>query len=624
MEEEITLRDIVQVLKRKKYVILLTTLLAVFLAAVYAFLIAKKVYESYAVVGVNPQNIKARLESKIELQPANLITADTLKTILFSQEVLTKIAEKAKGLSDIPENWKQKSAFELANDLRGLFNLKVAAPQRLDTMDARGTIIPATLTSKASKPELAAKLANFWAEIGVQAINRLLSAQIQANLTAITRQLPEAEHAFRQAQLDWEEFQRKTNLASMKKELSYRVAQKVEIAKELEKIQQSIWERQKQLETIRDKMKMEATRYGGRVDEITLIFAGSDLKSALRELKKREQEAETDYRQKRKELDRLKRAVPFGEWKALLSKYQLRLASIQVRLKEIATQKEILKGRLANVKRQLNQTPQLMVLKREITSEPVALALKQRASDLSGLILENESLNPLYKDLESQNSNLESELAALSQEEKALIKEESVLRAKEQELRAKLTDATSKLDFLDMQVTTAQKHYQALHSLYARYAGLEKTATFEPSQPRYQTLKSKELATELELAVLKARKESFSNWQKENEERLMQLKALVAQDELRANRLQENLRLSKETYLALKQKQTDLKIELASVEGSFAQIISPAYPDPNPVSPQKALILALSTLLGLMVGLFWAFVSAALEEPAETTRSETA
>jgi uncharacterized protein involved in exopolysaccharide biosynthesis len=116
-------------------------------------------------------------------------------------------------------------------------------------------------------------------------------------------------------------------------------------------------------------------------------------------------------------------------------------------------------------------------------------------------------------------------------------------------------------------------------------------------------LKQEKVALEVELKI--------------QSDQASELRRRIAKASAAADRLQENLRLTKETYLALKQKQTDLRIELASLQNSLAQVLSPAYPIPEPVAPKKGLILALSGFLGLMLGVFAAFISAALEPPPE-------
>jgi len=618
MEDELTLRDLVEILRRKKGWIFGLTLLAIILGGVYAFLLAKPVYQSYAVLGVNPLDIKARLESKIELQPANVLPPETLETLLLSQEVLVKTAESLLKLPELPEEWRNLTREELAATLKDSLELKVASSKSPQQGEIKGTIITAKLQAEASRPELASEIANRWAQFSVYDLNKIPTAQLEANLKAISDQLPEAEEAFRKAQTDWEEFQRRSKLESYKKELAYRIAKGVNITKDLENIEQSLRVNEKRLQAIRDRMALEAGRYPGRPSEADLVFVGKDLPSALQTLSKRLAEARKSYQERRQALDQLKREFPIETWKQELSKYQSRLASIELKLKELRTQKALVETKLASTQGMLSSTPMRLTLKREVTKEPVTLALKQKPSDLAGLILENEALNPLYTSLEKRASDLKTQLASIEAETKALTEERAELQSRERELRGKLTDTLSKMEALQIELGAAKKHYESLNHLYTTYQGLTKKVFIEPDQSRYQSLKSKELGLELEISTLKAQREGLLEWQAQNQKRMEELKRLVAATQLEADRLQENLRLTKETYLALKQKQTDLKIELASVEGSYAQVLAPAYPDPEPVAPKKALILALSGILGLMLGVFAAFVSAALEAPPES------
>ena len=427
MEDELTLRDLVEILRRKRALILGVFLGATLLGAVYAFILAKPQYESYAILGVNPLEIKARLESKIELRPANILTPDTLNTLLESREILIKTAQGVQDAEDLPAKWRDLTTEELANVLRDSMRIKVVTKKV-----QKGTVLTAKLQSIAPSPNLAAKIANQWAETSVRTLDKLTTGQLDANLEAISQQLPSAEQAFRKAQKDWEDFQ-KTNMLSA--------------------------------------------------------------------------------------------------WQVELKQVESRLATISKRLGEIPTELAKIEAELNAVRKQLAKTPLHYSLTKSIVEDPLAanLAASRGLEALKGLKLISQQLNPGRLYLERRELELYNAREKLSRELSALQAEQTRQAQRAEELRKQIAAAKLKEDHLS-----------------------------------------------------------------------------------------ETLRLTKETYLALKQKQTDLQIELASLKGSFAQVISPAYPDPEPVAPKKALILALSAVLGLMLGVFAAFVSAALEAPPES------
>lgn len=97
------------------------------------------------------------------------------------------------------------------------------------------------------------------------------------------------------------------------------------------------------------------------------------------------------------------------------------------------------------------------------------------------------------------------------------------------------------------------------------------------------------------------------------ESRINLLKERVAKAQVEEERVRQALELSRNAYVALVQKRTDLQIELASSQNSLAQVIAPAYPIYEKVAPKRALILALAVFLGLGLGVMMAFMAEALK-----------
>ncbi|WP_420912147.1 hypothetical protein [Meiothermus ruber] len=64
--------------------------------------------------------------------------------------------------------------------------------------------------------------------------------------------------------------------------------------------------------------------------------------------------------------------------------------------------------------------------------------------------------------------------------------------------------------------------------------------------------------------------------------------------------------------MALVQKKTDLQIELAGSQNSLAQVIAPAYPVYQPISPKRLLIAVGAVALGFLAALLWVFLAEAV------------
>ncbi len=433
--DELTLRDLWEILKRKRTHLIAFPLFALLIAGFYAFIIAKPVYESRAVLTVAPIQVRARLEKQIELQPAKNLPPEALKVLLSTQEMRLAVAKRLRERGALPPEWEELDDREVAVLLAN--QLRVKATSERQRPAAPSSLITVELTTRAGEPEKAAEIANLWAELAVERINEIPALQLKANLSALEKQLPAAEQAFRQAQKAWEAF-RKEDRRSL--------------------------------------------------------------------------------------------------WKEELAQVEKRLGAIAQRLRTLPTELAITEAKLRALQDRLARLPERYRLEKSVVGDPVSAAAVSAVGleALKGLRLEEEVLNPVRQELLRQASQLFTELRRLEAERAALEREHEAQTRRAEELRKRLAAA-----------------------------------------------------------------------------------------ELEASQLQENLKLAQNTYLALKQKQTDLKIELASLQKAFAAVLARAVPNPDPVAPRKLLILALAGTLGLMLGLFWAFFSAAIEEPEESNQASS-
>jgi len=614
-EDELSLRDLVLLLRRKQRWIWLFTFLSLLVGAVYAFVIAKPVYESSVVFSVSPLKVKAQLEEKIQLQQRGLLTFEGLKALAFSQENLARTLELArKNSASWPESWEGLDKATLLARLQE--KLSLANKTAKTTSPSEPPTLIAVQKARVGDPALAAALANAWAKVTAQMVNDLPARQLKANLRALAEQIAPAEAAYRKAQKAWEGFQKETNLAEWKKELAQRISEKVSIQSQVQDLERHIQEKKARLEELKKQLARERQNFAGKVSPTELAFVNRSLSEAKAFIQKQYEAAAKAFAEATAKLVTFQSKTPLDRWKAELVKYRNKAASVELRLRELATERAKLKTKLRTVEAALQRTPQTLVLRREVTADPVTgLAAARDLEALRGLKLENETLYGVYTDLEKRRNSILVELDAMATEEEALAKERDRLRFAIDDLRSKLSKAQAEMERLDLETKIAKTRYEGWRKLAEEYKQVSGNLAFENPDPVYQKLRAERLSLEVELRELRTRLAGLKNQLAYDEKRIGELRAKVAAAELQADRLQENLRLTKETYLALKQKQTDLKIELASLQNSLAQVLSPAYPIPEPVAPRKMLILALSGFLGLMLGVFAAFLSAALEPP---------
>ena len=397
-EDELTLRDLIGILQKKKIWIWGFTLTALLLGALYAFFLTRPVYESSAVLSVSPLKVKAQLENKIQLQQRGLLTFEGLKALAFSQANLAETLARAQKSPHWPAAWRDLPQNALLARLEGMLSLKDRTAAKAPASE------PPTLIAvhrvRAGDPDLAAVLANAWAGVTAEMVNDLPAKQLEANLGALAAQISPAEANYRRAQDAWEAFQKSSNLAAWKKELDARIKEKVALQGELEALKQRIQEKEARLRALEEALSREKRTFSGQASPAQLAFAGRDLQQAKAFIADQYASASKAYNDVTGKLVAFKRKTPIERWKRELNRYRDRVAAIELRLRQIKTERAKLQGKLKTLEARLRQTPRTLVLKREVTADPVVgLAAAGELKALRGLQLENETVYGVYTEL---------------------------------------------------------------------------------------------------------------------------------------------------------------------------------------------------------------------------------
>ncbi|WP_456409803.1 GNVR domain-containing protein [Oceanithermus sp.] len=616
--DELSLRDIVYILTSKRRLIGFAIIVSLAGALAYIML-SPKTYSSYAIVSVLPTNVTARLEDKIVVKSTANLLPETLKPLLQSQAVFVDAAKML--LEDPSANSAapQPTLAELSRKLERMTDLSIE-PQKANPQS--GQMLFVNLSAQAQSPDEAAKIANAWAQAAVRSINRISTSQLESGIKALSAQLVQAERNYREAEDAWAKFNASNPLELWKKELDSRRDQQVSLQNEAESIRIKLQELKSKREVVQRQAEAEKEIFYGQPNANDLIFFNENLEEALKRLDAELKRREAAYQEYSKALEELTSQTPFELWRSTLSRYQKRLAEIELRLEDMKVERAKTASSLATTLAQLEETPDRLVLQREVTSDPVATAaISGNLSALRDLVLLNETINDAHMALLNRKNQLESALKALDKEKAQLESERAELSRREKSLRRQLVSSEAKKADLELKLQTARNLYQDTLKLYSQYIGNTNNVFFENSNPVYTKLRTSLLDLDAQIAQLQGQLSSINDLLASNGKAIQELKQKVARAETQSSRLAESLRLYKETYLALKQKKVDLDIELASIKDGQAQLLAAAFPNPDPVSPKAALTLALALVFGAMFGILLAFLTAALEEPADESSS---
>ncbi|WP_460375809.1 Wzz/FepE/Etk N-terminal domain-containing protein [Thermus antranikianii] len=210
--EELSLRDIVEVLKRQKLWILSPPLAFGVLALIYGFFIAEPRYASTATVNVSPVQVQAQLEQRIQVQGQNLLTFEGLKALAFSEEVTKEVWETLKQEGKLPTAWQDQGGTPGLERMVKDFKIKNETSRQQVVPQGQVPPVVASLSVEAPTPEVAARAANLWAEAVTRRVNRIPLARLEANLQALEEQVASAENVYHEAQTRWEAFRRTNTL----------------------------------------------------------------------------------------------------------------------------------------------------------------------------------------------------------------------------------------------------------------------------------------------------------------------------------------------------------------------------------------------------------------------------
>ncbi len=358
--EEVTLKDLVEILKRNRTLLWAMPLVLGVLALVYAFFIAQPRYASTATVSVSPLQVQAQLEQRIQVQQSPLLTFDGLKAIAYSEEALLEVWEALRKEGRLPTDWQDRGRVRGLEEMAKDFKMKDQTPRQAAAPQGQIPPLVAEMTVRAPSPEVAAKAANLWAQATIKRVNEIPLVRLRASLLALEEQIAPAEKAYRAAQARWEAFSRTTTLAQDKAELDAKTQERVGLDTELGGLERDLAAVRGRIQAVEKEVAKQAqiVPLGTSPDQITLL--NQRLEVAKARLKAEVDKAEKAYQEAARALEAFKEKERIPQRQAELSAYTEAYASAQTRIfaiqKELATQRSLLsdaEARLAEYKAQL-------------------------------------------------------------------------------------------------------------------------------------------------------------------------------------------------------------------------------------------------------------------------------
>jgi uncharacterized protein involved in exopolysaccharide biosynthesis len=359
-QDELSLRDIVEVLRRHRVYLWAFPLILAALALIYGFLIAEPTYASTATLSVAPVQVQAQLEQRIQVQQATPITFEGLRALALSEETVGEVWEALRKEGKLPTRWQDRGSLRGVERMMRDLKVKDISPKLQAVNPNQVPPIVASLTVQAPDPQVAAKAANLWVEAVKRRVNAIPLARLEASLKALEEQVTPAEKAYREAQARWEAFNKTTTLPQDKAELDAKTQERVGLDTELAGLERDLAAVQGRIQaTLAEMRRQEAIVPIGTPPE-QLAVINRRLAEAQASLARELERVRRSYTQAAQVLEKFKGREQIPVWQAELSAYTEGYASAQARLialhKDLAQKQALLQdaeARLAEYKAQL-------------------------------------------------------------------------------------------------------------------------------------------------------------------------------------------------------------------------------------------------------------------------------
>ena len=555
-KDEIDLREYVQVLVKRKKLIIGIFLVAVVSAAI-ASLFLPKVYKASASIMVTPSKIQSILSpARLFLDPGEerqgeyvvqkpTISIPTHRTLLKSAAVLQRVMTSL------------KSAGKLDEDL--------ALERFSERLEVKGTeeTNVLSLSVEDREPNRAKEAANIWAEEYVKYSLELIGGEILGSGTFVLEHFKRAEDDLAKADAAVKDFDVKERLSLMEIELAEGMIQLVSHCEKVHKLDFSLAEKRYLLQRT-DENIAAMTKDGVWLGAfgITSVgekqFADESLNDTQKALRQKTLKVRLALEASRKKRDDFVNESGIDSLKAEVARKRQDLLADKALLAQIMQLSEATKANLKSENR-------LETLKQ--FQGPIAESM----SDLT--IWEIMSLAEGYNFFDTRGQSLTAKVDKQGKELKEL--EKAFFEYNEQQR------------VLDENLGRAQLDYDFYHEKFKTLVKENNSAELEIARLEYELAYSRDMVSKLEGKV-------------------ETLKTLINEKTLKQAELKREFAIETKAYENMASKVEEARIAKAMELGEV-KTVSTAFEPQYPIAPRKKLIVGTAGIAGLMLGVFMAF-----------------
>jgi len=587
IEEEIDLREYINVLLKRKGIIILIFLIAVITAALVSYFVLQPVYQTNTVLTVSKSKIGNSIVSEPSLSDyKNLITDNALK-----EELIQKLNLNKPPLELTPYQLDQMLTIELP---KGTNFIK--------------------MNLQASNPRLTKDIINTWTTLFVEKNKRLYFDEVKKAKIDIEQKFKLAEQDFFEIEETLMKFNETDNVDALRKEITTKlnknianesklvdIKTNIEIGKaKIEEIEIQMNSKKKLVSSFNLNKLIEGMKFAEAKD-----FIGGQLELAQQNLQDKEEQMKIFNQDSKISL--------LGEEIASKTTQIVNFNNRLINLKALIEQEKV---KIGTAEEQLSEQDKTFVLNKSIYDDASLGQLISEISEEEALLLKNlklksEELNSLYIDLEGRIINSQINLKSY-QTEMAQVTENI------DTLENELEKAKNEHAIEELKLANLKREYKISEDVYIMLANKKKEvdiAIANPenqqkivqfTNPEYLSLQKQLTGLVIAHKTLQAEEEQLQENIVAYSKRASNLKEELIGKKLILAQLNREYSTKEKLYNNFYKQAEELRLSSAG-ESDLLKITSLAYEPKGPIKPNKKLNILIAGVLGLFVGIFVAF-----------------
>ncbi|RAK07492.1 uncharacterized protein involved in exopolysaccharide biosynthesis [Halanaerobium saccharolyticum] len=568
-EYEIDLREYIMLLWNNKFFIGGLVILAIIIAFAYSTFMVEPVYEAKSTLLILTPNYTTSLE-------VESFSIDTYRNLATTDSIRQKIIE------DLDLRNKQGERYS-ADQLESMMSIEILASEESDNGDA--PLIELRVKSK--EPELAADIANAWAENFINDSREIRQNEVLEVATVIQEQFEDTEEKLNNLKSDLLAFNKENRLGLLRQHLNNKEKSLNENNKRILELEKNMGTKNAQYEnTIEQLESMEENGvWIGELnneeysdDNYNLLKIKDQYLGYQQQLKTFNQKYDLDLLQKEIELARSN----IIKYKNTISEFENELIDLREENKELS--------------KLLEKEDDRWIVNRSIDNNTLWANIfsESEINVLEKLKLENEIINPIYK---KAKDNLTDNLI-VTEKRPNLIDYYNTQITNEQ---SKLENLNKKYYSLKLEKDNIDNNLSVYRDSYNNYA------------QKYKELINKKVNLELEIEEIDAELAYSRNNEKKLTSEIKEIQNQLWEGENKKSLLEQKIDDVQNTYDSLASRVEEARITEAQRTSDvkfYAEAITPS----RPLANNKKLNIAIAAVLALMLAVFIVFFKEFMKE----------